>query len=114
MVSARPQFEAACQLQEFAGLAQWQCRELVPLRRVFDSLDQLHLYEGSAVNRFALATVRARQRSLSLTRFSMAGLAEWLRHWIVAPVTRVRFSHLAPIYMRAAQTSCCALANCSR
>src|SRR5580698_5203791 len=26
----------------------------------------------------------------------MAGLAEWLRHWIVAPVTRVRFSHLAP------------------
>ena len=27
----------------------------------------------------------------------MAGLAEWLRHWIVAPVTRVRFSHLAPI-----------------
>src|SRR5215472_9186754 len=96
MVSARPQFEAACQLQEFAGLAQWQCRELVPLRRVFDSLDQLHLYEGSAVNRFALATVRARQRSLSLTRFSMAGLAEWLRHRIVAPVTRVRFSHLAP------------------
>src|ERR1700757_147975 len=50
--------------------AQWQCRELVPLRRVFDSLDQLQI--------------------------SMAGLAEWLRHWIVAPVTRVRFSHLAP------------------
>src|SRR5262249_26209817 len=114
MVSARPQFEAACQLQSFAGLAQWQCRELVPLRRVFDSLDQLHLYEGSAVNRCALATVRARQRSLSLTRFSMAGLAEWLRHRIVAPVTRVRFSHLAPIYVRAPQPSCCALANCSR
>ena len=56
---------------EFAGLAQWQCRELVPLRRVFDSLDQLQI--------------------------SMAGLAEWLRHWIVAPVTRVRFSHLAPM-----------------
>src|SRR5260370_27011374 len=70
MVSARPQFEAACQLQSFGGLAQWECRELVPLRRVFDSLDQLHI--------------------------SMAGLAEWLRHWIVAPVTRVRFSHLAP------------------
>ena len=43
MVSARPQFEAACQLQKFAGLAQWQCRELVPLRRVFDSLDQLQI-----------------------------------------------------------------------
>jgi hypothetical protein len=43
MVGARPQFEAACQLQEFAGLAQWQCRELVPLRRVFDSLDQLQV-----------------------------------------------------------------------
>src|SRR5579859_6661759 len=43
MVIARPQFEAACQLQEFAGLAQWQCRELVPLRRVFDSLDQLQI-----------------------------------------------------------------------
>ncbi len=71
MVSARPQFEAACQLQSFAGLAQWECRELVPLRRVFDSLDQLQI--------------------------SMAGLAEWLRHWIVAPVTRVRFSHLAQI-----------------
>ena len=27
---------------------------------------------------------------------SMAGLAEWFRRWIVAPVTRVRFSHLAP------------------
>src|SRR5437764_806512 len=26
----------------------------------------------------------------------MAGLAEWLRRWIVAPATRVRFSHLAP------------------
>src|SRR5215471_3700146 len=100
MVSARPQFEAACQLQKFAGLAQWQCRELVPLRRVFDSLDQLHLYEGTAVNRFALATVRA----IALTVVHpvlMAGLAEWLRHRIVAPVTRVRFSHLAPIYMRA-------------
>src|SRR5437763_9907083 len=60
MVSARPQFEAACQLQEFAGLAQWECRELVPLRRVFDSLDQLQI--------------------------SMAGLAEWFRRWIVAPV----------------------------
>src|SRR5215831_20097446 len=71
MVSARLQFEAACQLQKFAGLAQWQCRELVPLRRVFDSLDQLQIL--------------------------MAGLAEWLRRWIVAPVTRVRFSHLAPI-----------------
>src|SRR5205823_316806 len=35
-------------------------RELVPLRRVFDSLDQLQI--------------------------SMAGLSEWLRHWIVAPV----------------------------
>src|SRR5215469_11420745 len=55
---------------KFAGLAQWQCRELVPLRRVFDSLDQLQTL--------------------------MAGLAEWLRHRIVAPVTRVRFSHLAP------------------
>src|SRR5229473_375129 len=43
MVSARPQFEAACQLHEFAGLAQWECRELVPLRRVFDSLDQLQV-----------------------------------------------------------------------
>src|SRR5215468_5009271 len=43
MVSARPQFEAACQLQKLAGLAQWQCRELVPLRRVFDSLDQLQI-----------------------------------------------------------------------
>src|SRR6516164_4641284 len=43
MVSARSQFEAACQLQKFAGLAQWQCRELVPLRRVFDSLDQLQI-----------------------------------------------------------------------
>ena len=43
MVSARPQFEAACQLQRFAGLAQWECRELVPLRRVFDSLDQLQI-----------------------------------------------------------------------
>src|SRR5215469_1047811 len=69
MVGARPQFEAACQFQILAGLAQWQCRELVPLRRVFDSPDQLQL--------------------------SMAGLAEWPRHWIVAPVTRVRFSHLA-------------------
>jgi hypothetical protein len=28
---------------EFAGLAQWQCRELVPLGRVFDSLDQLQI-----------------------------------------------------------------------
>lgn len=46
MVSARPQFEAACQLQKFAGLAQWQCRELVPLRRVFDSLDQLQFDGG--------------------------------------------------------------------
>src|SRR5262249_34904602 len=99
---------------KFAGLAQWQCRELVPLRRVFDSLDQLHLYEGSAVNRFALATVRARQRSLSLTHFLMAGLAEWLWHRIVAPVPRVPFSHLAPIYVRPPQPSCCALANCSR
>lgn len=44
MVSARPQFEAACQLQKFAGLAQWQCRELVPLRGVFDSLDQLQMW----------------------------------------------------------------------
>jgi hypothetical protein len=44
MVSARPQFEAACQLHEFAGLAQWECRELVPLRRVFDSLDQLQVW----------------------------------------------------------------------
>jgi hypothetical protein len=44
MVSARPQFEAACQLQRFAGLAQLECRELVPLRRVFDSLDQLHIF----------------------------------------------------------------------
>src|ERR1700721_647960 len=43
MVSARPQFEAACQLQSSAGLAQWECRELVPLRRVFDSLDQLQI-----------------------------------------------------------------------
>ena len=60
MVSDRPQFEAACQLQEFAGLAQWECRELVPLRRVFDSLNQLQI--------------------------SMAGLAEWLRRWIVDPV----------------------------
>ena len=56
---------------KFAGLAQWQCRERVPLRRVFDSLDQLQI--------------------------STAGLAEWLRHRIVAPVTRVRFSHLAPM-----------------
>ena len=39
MVSARPQFEAAYQLQSWAGLAQWECRELAPLRRVFDSLD---------------------------------------------------------------------------
>ena len=46
MVSARPQFEAACQLHEFAGLAQWKCRELVPLRRVFDSLDQLQSRGG--------------------------------------------------------------------
>src|SRR5262249_61299159 len=96
MVSARPPFEAACQLQSFAGLAQWQCRELVPLRRVFDSLDQLHLYEGSAVNRFALATVRARQRSLSLTRFLMAGLGGWLWHPLVGPVTGGRFFPLAP------------------
>lgn len=83
MVSARPQFEAACQLQEFAGLAQWECRELVPLRRVFDSLDQLQV--------------------------SMAGLAEWLRHWIVAPVTRVRFSHLAPnwaVRIKGLSTAC--------
>ena len=43
MVSARPQFEAACQLHKFAGLAQWKCRELVPLRRVFDSLDQFQV-----------------------------------------------------------------------
>jgi hypothetical protein len=43
MVGARPQFETACQLQSFAGLAQWECRELVPLRRVFDSLDQLQV-----------------------------------------------------------------------
>src|SRR6185437_16049690 len=43
MVSARPQFEAACQLHKFAGLAQWECRELVPLGRVFDSLDQLQV-----------------------------------------------------------------------
>src|SRR5258708_3501723 len=83
MVSARSQFEAACQLQKFAGLAQWKCRELVPLRRVFDSLDQLQI--------------------------SMAGLAEWLSHWIVAPVTRVRFSHLAPIWavrIRGLPTAC--------
>ena len=83
MVSARPQFEAACQLQEFAGLAQWQCRELVPLRRVFDSLDQLQI--------------------------SMAGLAEWLGRRIVDPVTRVRFSHLAPkwaVRIRGLSTAC--------
>src|SRR5215469_18179346 len=43
----------------------------------------------------------------------MAGLAEWLRHWIVAPVTRVRFSHLAPNgrfvqgdYLRPATVKC--------
>jgi conjugative relaxase-like TrwC/TraI family protein len=67
----------------FAGLAQWKCREHVPLRRVFDSLDQLQI--------------------------SMAGLAEWLRHWIVAPVTRVRFSHLAPdwaVRIRGLPTAC--------
>ena len=27
----------------FSGLAQWKCRELVPLRRVFDLLDQLQI-----------------------------------------------------------------------
>src|SRR5437870_10903778 len=40
---------------------------------------------------------------------SMAGLAEWLRHWIVAPVTRVRFSHLAPswaVRIRGLPTAC--------
>ena len=54
MVSARPQFEAACQLQSFAGLAQWECRELVPLRRVFDSLDQLQIFDGG-IGRMAQA-----------------------------------------------------------
>src|SRR5258707_7148963 len=40
---------------------------------------------------------------------SMAGLAEWLRRWIVAPVTRVRFSHLAPkwaVRIRGLPTAC--------
>src|SRR5215468_2905752 len=75
MVSTQPAFESRCQLHlsegsamlrcgalancsrylgarvgspKVAGLAQWQCRELVPLRRVFDSLDQLQLLEGNA------------------------------------------------------------------
>src|SRR5258708_34107165 len=70
MVSARPQFEAACQLHELAGLAQWECRELVPLRRVFDSLDQL--------------------------QFLWRGLARGLRAGILGPFREVEFLSSPP------------------
>src|SRR5215469_16609809 len=70
MVSARPQFEAACQLQKFC----WS--STVAVQRACTSP----------------TSVRFTRPAPDL----MAGLAEWLRHRIVAPVTRVRFSHLAP------------------
>ena len=48
-------------------------------------------YKGAClVSRYMLVGIQPAARN------SMAGLAEWLKHWIVAPVTRVRFSHLAP------------------
>src|SRR6266849_502845 len=83
MVSARPQFEAACQLQSSL---------LWPT------------YKGTClVIRSMLVGIQPAAPS------SMAGLAEWLRRWIVAPVTRVRFSHLAPkwaVRIRGLPTAC--------
>ena len=71
MVSARSQFEPACQLQMFAAVAE-------------------------ILRRLSCKQEDAGGNPASSSRFCMAGLAEWLRRWIVAPAMRVRFSHLAP------------------
>ncbi len=117
-VSTEPAFDSRCQLHLYEGPATLHCGALANCSRSF----------GARVGSPKVAAVADIQRHLpckqahaggnpaSSSKFVMAGLAEWLRHWIVAPVTRVRFSHLAPIDLRAPQpkTGCYALANCSR
>src|SRR5204862_6860001 len=80
-----------------AGIAQWEeqahgkrptaVRGCVPAPKV---LLLWPTYKGAClVSRVMLVGIQPAAPN------SMAGLAEWLRRWIVTPVTRVRFSHLA-------------------
>ena len=109
----RPREEFACDnasLRSPAGIAQWE--------------EQAHGKRPTAVRgcvpapRVCWSSTVAVQRactSPTSVRFTrpapglMAGLAEWLRHRIVTPATRVRFSHLAPkwaVRIRGLSTAC--------